>query len=138
MFKVRIWNLEQNKRKQYIFNNLILEYYGKLCCVKNKRINELLKNNLDKFPERYCWILNENKLLYLRSKLSTTGVSSKSRSKPHVFTEQGIAMLATVLKSDVATKVSIKIMDTFVAIKKYILINIIEDKNILEKIIDEL
>ena len=49
---------------------------------------------------------------------------------PRVFTEQGVAMLATILKSKVATKVSINIMDAFVLMRKYISSSLIEQKNI--------
>ena len=48
------------------------------------------------------------------------------RKLPHVFTEQGVAMLATILRSDVATQVSIDIMDAFVSMRKYISSNLIE------------
>ena len=65
----------------------------------------------------------------LWSKFSTANISSKTRSNPRVFTEQGIYMLATILRSKTVTEVSIRIMDTFVKMKHYINYN----KNILPR-----
>ncbi|MBS5720166.1 MAG: hypothetical protein KHW57_05830 [Clostridium sp.] len=59
----------------------------------------------------------------LWSKFSTANISSMSRSNPRVFTEQGVYMLATILKSKIATEVSIRIMDTFVKMRHYIKYN---------------
>jgi len=90
------------------------------CNGGTKDINRSVKNNLDKFPERFSWVLTDEELKYLRLKNLTANISTKSRVNPRVFTEQGVAMLATILKSSVATKVSINIMDAFVAMRKYI------------------
>ena len=65
----------------------------------------------------------------LRSKFLTTNIGNRSRSSPRVFTEQGVYMLATILKSKTATEVSIRIMDTFVKMRHYINYN----KNILPR-----
>ena len=62
----------------------------------------------------------------------TTNYNKMSRTNPRVFTEQGVAMLATILKSKVAIQVSIAIMDAFVAMKKYISTNLIEDTSTIE------
>lgn len=91
--------------------------------VETKRINEAVKNNPEKFPSRFSWILTDEEKNNLRSKFSTTNISSMSRSNPRVFTEQGVYMLATILKSKKATKVSIRIMDTFVKMRHYIRYN---------------
>lgn len=91
--------------------------------VETKRINEAVKNNLDKFPERISWKLTKDEANNLRSQFATSsGVNNYGgrRYLPRVFTEQGIYMLATILKSSVATKVSIAIMDTFVRMRHYI------------------
>ena len=93
---------------------------GKLYQVETKRINEAVKNNPEKFPGRFSFILDDSEKENLWSKFSTANISSKSRSNPRVFTEQGIYMLATILKSKVATSVSITIMDTFVKMRHYI------------------
>jgi hypothetical protein len=60
-----------------------------------------------------------------------------SRSNPRVFTEQGVAMLATILKSRVATQVSIQIMDAFVSMKKYISSNLIEQRYINNVVLED-
>ncbi len=91
--------------------------------VETKRINEAVKNNPEKFPSRFSWILTDEEKNNLRSKFSTTNISSMSRSNPRVFTEQGVYMLATILKSKKATEVSIRIMDTFVKMRHYIRYN---------------
>ena len=93
---------------------------AKLYQVETKRINEAVKNNPEKFPERFSFTLTNLEKENLWSKFSTANISSMSRANPRVFTEQGVYMLATVLKSKVATKVSIAIMDTFVKMRHYI------------------
>ncbi len=80
--------------------------------VETKRVNEAIKNNPDKFPEDYMFALTNEDLQDLRSKISTANVSSKSRSLPKVFTEKGLYMLATILKSKRATKVTFAIIET--------------------------
>lgn len=79
------------------------------------------KNNIEKFPERFSWKLtnDESNLLVkiFDQKRETRGDKYKN---PRVFTEQGVCMLATILKSKVATQVSINIMDVFVNMRKYI------------------
>ncbi len=103
---------------------------ARLYQVETKRINEAVKNNMKKFPERFSWILNDIEEQNLRSKISTSSLKQYGgrRYNSRVFTEQGVAMLATILKSKIATEVSIRIMDAFVAMKKYISTNLIEQK----------
>ena len=91
---------------------------AKLYHVETKRINEAVKNNPEKFPERYLFRITENEYLSLKSKNSTS--KGGSRKGHTAFTEQGIYMLATILKSRVTTNVSIQIMDTFVKMRHYI------------------
>ena len=94
---------------------------AKLYQVETKRINESVKNNLLKFPERFSWLLTENEEQDLRSKISTSNINNNlggRRYKIRVFTEQGVAMLATILRTSVAAEVSIKIMRAFVAMRK--------------------
>ncbi len=108
--------------------------------VETKRINEAVKNNHLKFPTRFSWVLTDNEKENLWSKFSTANISRMSRANPRVFTEQGVYMLATILKSDIATAVSIRIMDTFVKMRHYINFNqnILPNKFLLlEKKVDE-
>ena len=96
---------------------------AKLYHVETKRINEAVKNNMEKFPERFSWKLTEEESkmflveIFDQKNIETRGGRYRC---PRVFTEQGVAMLATILKSKVATQVSIRIMDAFVAMRKYI------------------
>ena len=116
--------------------------------VETKRINEAVSRNKEKFPRRISWVVNEEDKNILWSQNATANISNKSRVNPRVFTEQGIYMLATILKSKVATEVSIRIMDTFVKMRHYINYNkrflphrymLLEDKvNENTKRIDEL
>ena len=73
--------------------------------VETKRINEAVYRNKGKFPSRISWITNENEVNNLWSQNATANISSKSRTNPRVFTEQGVYMLATILKSKKATEV---------------------------------
>ena len=71
---------------------------AKLYEVETKRINEAVKNNPEKFPERFSWVLNSYEENNLRSKISTSNIKRGGRRYGiRVFTEQGLAMLATVL-----------------------------------------
>ena len=88
--------------------------------VETKRVNEAVKNNQEKFPERYCFRLNDEECYNLRSKFLSANINEKSRSNPRVFTEQEVYMLATVLKGKKASIVTLQIMDAFVLMKKYI------------------
>ena len=88
--------------------------------VETKRVNEAVKNNQEKFPERYCFRLNDEECYNLRSKFLSANINEKSRSNPRVFTEQGVYMIATVLKGKKASIVTLQIMDAFVLMKKYI------------------
>ena len=101
---------------------------AKLYDVETKRINEAVKNNIEKFPERFCFRITENEFNDLKSKFSTSNERGGSRKGHSAFTEQGVAMLATILKSKVATQVSIAIMDAFVTMRKYISSNLLEQK----------
>ena len=86
---------------------------AKLYGVETKRINEAVRNNPDKFPEDYMFALTCEELQNLRTKISTTNISAKSRTMPKVFTEKGLYMLATILKSPIAVSVTFAIIETF-------------------------
>ena len=106
---------------------------AKLYQCKNgtKEINQAVKNNPLKFPDRFSWVLNDREVKELRSKNLTTNYSKMSRSNPRVFTEQGVMMLATILKSEVAVEVSISIMDAFVKLRRYVSSSLINSEIIL-------
>lgn len=102
---------------------------AKLYNVETKRVNEAVNRNKEKFPSRISWITNDKEVDVLWSQNATANISSKSRTNPRVFTEQGVYMLATILKSKEAIQTSIRIMDTFVKMRHYINYN----KNILPR-----
>ena len=92
----------------------VAELYG----VETKRINEAVRNNPDKFPEDYMFSITQEELDDLRSKISTTNISTKSRIMPKVFTERGLYMLATILKSKRATEITFAIIETFANVRE--------------------
>lgn len=96
--------------------------------VGTKRINEAVSRNKEKFPYKFTWILDKKEENILWSQNATANLSTKSRVSHRVFTEQGVAMLATILKSKPAIEVSINIMDTFVSMHKYISNSIVNQK----------
>ncbi len=89
-----------------------------------KRINETVNRNKPRFPENFCFQLNEDEYKSLRSQIATLneniGRGKHRKYLPYVFTEQGIAMLSGLLKNDVAIQVSINIMNAFVEMRKFI------------------
>ena len=131
-------------KKEENIENLIYEIRGKqvmldsdlakLYQVETKRINEAVSRNKEKFPERFYFRITEKEYDSLKSQIATSkGGSRKGHS---VFTEQGVAMLATILKSKIATQVSIAIMDAFIAMRKYISSNFIEQKYINNMVLE--
>ncbi len=101
------------RNQEVILDADVAQLYG----VETKRINEAVKNNTDKFPEGYMFKLTHEELTYLRSKNSTTNISSKSRVLPKVFTEKGLYMLATILKSKQAVNTTFAIIETFATVR---------------------
>lgn len=85
--------------------------------VETKRINEAVRNNIDKFPSDYMFALTPEEVSDLRSKFSSTKISTKSRVAPKVFTEKGLYMPATILKSKVAINVTFAIIETFTKVR---------------------
>ena len=120
--------------KQVMLDSDLAKLYK--CKNGTKEINQAVKNNLLKFPERFSWVLTDEETFYLRSKLLTTNYSKMSRTNHRVFTEQGVAMLATILKSKIAIDVTIGIMDAFVAMRHYIGNDLMRLSNIESKVIE--
>ena len=121
---IKIENLIYEIRdKQVMLDSDLANLYG----VETKKINAAVKNNKEKFPERFCFQLSNDEYIFLRSKISTLkGRGPHRKYLPKVFTEQGIAMLATILKSKIATDASIRIMDAFVSMRKFISTSLLE------------
>ena len=91
---------------------------AKLYGVSTGNLNKAVKRNIERFPERYMFQLTTDENLKFQNGISSWG---GSRSLPYVFTEQGVAMLSSVLHSSTAIQVSISIIDAFVAIRSYII-----------------
>ena len=92
------------------------------CVNGTKTINQAVKRHINKFPERYMFQLTKEEYLSLKSQMGTSKVSSVGgvRKLPYVFTEQGVAMLATILHTKVADVISMKIIDAFIYMRKYL------------------
>ena len=91
---------------------------AKLYGVATKRVNEAVRNNPEKFPSDYMFALTADELSDLRSKISSAKISSKSRVLPKAFTEKGLYMLATILKSQRATEATFAIIETFAKVRR--------------------
>ena len=100
------------------------------CANGTKSINLAVKRHINRFPERFMFQLTSDELNNLRFQFETAIENNMSRSLPYAFTEQGVAMLATVLRTPVAEEISIKIMDAFVSMRKYISNNLLEQRYI--------
>ena len=96
---------------------------AKLYQVETKRLNEAVKRNIARFPEEFRFQLNEEETEFLRSQIATLnendGRGKHRKYLPYVFTEQGIAMLSAVLRSDTAIQTSIVIMKSFVEMRHF-------------------
>lgn len=120
---------------------------AKLYQVETRRINEVIKRNIIRFPKTFCFQLTDEEIdkLSLRSQFAILNKNMNLRGQhfkylPHVLTEQGIMMLSGLLKSDIAVKVNVQIIDAFVKMRKYFVNNIPSNEIILnhEKRIIEL
>ncbi|WP_368029199.1 ORF6N domain-containing protein [Arcobacter sp. s6] len=121
-----IINENNIKNKIYTIRNLqvmldkdLAELYG----VETKHINQAVRNNQDKFMEDFYFELSDIEFDNLRSK-NLTANFAKVRTNPKVFTEQGIYMLATILKSKIASQVTVYIIKTFANMRSLISLNI--------------
>jgi len=92
--------------------------------VETRRLNEQVKRNIERFPEEFMFRLTYKEYENLISQIAISSEKHGGRRKlPYVFTEQGVAMLSGVLKSDTAVKMSIQIISAFVAMRKFIINN---------------
>ena len=124
------------EKENVVIENMIYEVRGvqlmlssdvaKIYQVETRRINEVIKRNIGRFPESFCFQLTNEEIdkLSLRSQFAILNKNMNMRGQhfkylPYVLTEQGIMMLSGLLKSDIAVKVNIQIIDAFVKIKRY-------------------
>ena len=122
--------------KQVMFNSDVARLYN----VETKVLNQVIKRNINRFPEEFCFQIKNSELrdLILRSHFVTSSWNNYggTRYLPYVLTEQGIMMLSGLLKNDIAAKVNVQIIDAFVKMRKYISTNLIEQKYINKMVFD--
>ena len=124
---VRIENMILLIRGQkVILDSVLAELYG----VQTKKLNEQVKRNIKRFPQDFMFQLTANEHNFLRSQFATSKGSGGRRYLPYVFTEQGVAMLSSVLNSERAIEINILIMRAFVKLREVLAAN----KNVLEKL----
>lgn len=106
--------------KQVMLDSDLARLYE--CTNGTKTINQAVKRHINKFPERYMFQLTKSEYDNLKSQIGTSSLNTYGgvRKMPYAFTEQGVAMLATILKTPVADIVSMKIIDAFVYMKRYL------------------
>ncbi len=94
---------------------------------ETKNINKAMKRNIERFPEDFCFQLTEKEVENLRFQIGTSSLEKENyggrRYLPYVYTEQGISMLAGVLKNEIAIQVSISIIRAFIEMRRFILLN---------------
>ncbi len=131
---VKIENMIYEIRgKQVMLDSDLARLYG--CKNGTKSLNLAVKRHINRFPERFMFQLTKEEYssIYSRFQIETLNKNKQKQGLnikylPYVFTEQGVAMLSAILKTDVAEEISIKIMDAFVAMKKIINTSLIEQK----------
>ena len=131
--KKQLLSTEGNKMSTYHIENLILDIRGQqvmldrdlanLYGVDTKVLNQAVKRNLERFPMRFRFQLSDLERDKLVTNCDRLQMLKHSNVNPFVFTEQGVAMLSTVLRSKTAINVSIQIMDAFTAMRQFIASN---------------
>lgn len=105
--------------RQIMIDRDLAELYG----VETKRLNEAVKRNKDRFPERFRFQLTKEEMVELVTNCDRFNSLKHSAARSYAFTEQGVAMLSTVLRSETAIRMSIRIMDAFVAMRRFMTTN---------------
>lgn len=116
VLKDRIYSI---RGYQVMLDSDLAELYG----VETKYLNRVMKRNSERFPISFCFQLNETEVEFLRCQFVT--IKNKGRGHhrkyhPYVFTQEGVAMLSAVLRSETAIKISIMIIEVFISMRKFI------------------
>ena len=114
------------REKQVMLDSDLADLYQ----VETKVLNQAVKRNVARFPEKFRFQLTLEEYEHLKSQIVTSSEGNEKnhggrRKLPYVFTEQGIAMLSAMLRSDIAIQVSIKIMDAFIEMRKFLINNLL-------------
>ncbi len=107
------------RNSQVMIDRDLAELYG----VDTKVLNQAVKRNIERFPERFRFQLSAEEFTELVTNCDRLESLKHSSVCPYVFTEQGVAMLSSVLRSETAVSVSIQIMDAFVAMRRFLVNN---------------
>ena len=103
--------------RQVLLDFDLAELYG----VETRVLNQSVKRNIKRFPDDFMFQLSKEEWNIMSSQFVTTSRSKRPKtSVPYAFTEQGVSMLSSVLRSDTAIEVNIRIMRTFVAVRQYL------------------
>lgn len=105
--------------QQVMLDRDLATLYG----VETKRLNEQVKRNMERFPERFRFQMTKEEMNELVTNCDRFNSLKHSTVRSYVFTEQGVAMLSTVLRSETSIRVSIRIMDAFVAMRRFMVTN---------------
>ena len=126
-------SLQQVQQPLEVIENLILNIRGKqvmldrdlarLYGVETRALNQAVKRNIERFPERFMFQITDDELFKLVTICDRFSTLKHSTSSPFAFTEHGVTMLASVLRSEIAVQMSIKIVDAFVAMRHTLLNN---------------
>lgn len=106
--------VQQIRNEKVLLDRDLAEMYG----VETKQLKQAVRRNIDRFPEDFMFELSDAEFQHLRSQTETSGWGG-TRYAPMAFTEQGVAMLSSVLKSKQAVEVNIQIMRVFVKMRKW-------------------
>lgn len=134
--KIKIENLIYEIRGvQVMFDSDLAKLYE--CKNGTKDVNKAVNRNIERFPKDFYFQLTKEEYDNLKFQNGTSRFNSHGgvRKMPYVFTEQGVAMLATVLRTEVASQMSVSIMRAFVTMRKYISNNLIEQKYINNQVL---
>ena len=123
--------------KQVMLDSDLAKLYK--CANGTKSINLAVKRHINKFPERFMFQLNEEECkMFSRFQFETLNKRGHNiKYLPYVFTEEGVAMLATILRTSVAEQVSVLIMDAFVKMRHYIKDNLLDQQNINNIVLED-
>lgn len=112
----------------------LAEMYG----METKRLKESVKRNIKRFPSDFMFELSKEEFESLRSQFATSNKRGGTRYMPYAFTEPGVAMLSSVLNSDVAIEININIMRAFIAVRKVLANPVVDRVGQLENQVKEL
>lgn len=123
------YEIEDIKQKIFVIRGkeiILDEDIARLYEEETKKINQAVKRNQNRFPQEFCFQLTEKEYESLRSQFVTLKIQGRGQHRkyvPYAFTEQGVAMLSAVLHSDKAVEVSIRIINAFIEMRRFIINN---------------